>query len=79
VQRRITTRLPWDAEGIWVMNCAARCDDSKTRSEFALEPRPLRETLADTVRWLVEVGHLTPREAGRLADETGIITLGQAD
>jgi dihydroflavonol-4-reductase len=65
-QRRVRTRLPWDAEGIWVMNCAARCDDSKTRSEFALEPRPLRETLADTVRWLVEVGQLTPREAGRL-------------
>jgi dihydroflavonol-4-reductase len=66
-QRRVRTRLPWDAEGIWVMNCAARCDDSNTRSEFALEPRPLRETFADTVRWLVEVGQLTPREAGRLA------------
>jgi dihydroflavonol-4-reductase len=67
VQRRVRTRLPWDAEGIWVMNCAARCDDSKTRSQFALQPRPLRETLGDTVRWLVEVGHLTQREAGRLA------------
>ena len=67
VQRRVRTRLPWDAEGIWVMNCAARCDDSKTRNEFALERRPLRETFADTVRWLVEVGHLTRREAGRLA------------
>jgi hypothetical protein len=40
---------------------------SKTRSEFALEPRPVRETLADTVRWLVEVGQLTPRQAGRFA------------
>jgi hypothetical protein len=49
------------------MNCAARCDDSKTRNEFGLEPRPLGETLADTVRWLVDVGHLTPGEAGRLA------------
>jgi nucleoside-diphosphate-sugar epimerase len=49
------------------MNCAARCDDSKTRSEFALEPRPLEQTITDTVRWLVDVGHLTPREAGRLA------------
>jgi dihydroflavonol-4-reductase len=67
VQRRVGTRLPWDGEGIWVMNCAARCDDSKTRGEFALEPRPLRDTLADTVRWLVEVGHLKQREAGRLA------------
>jgi dihydroflavonol-4-reductase len=67
VQRRVSTRLPWDAEGIWVMNCAARCDDSKTRSELGLEPRPLRETLADTVRWLVEAGQLTRRQAGRLA------------
>jgi dihydroflavonol-4-reductase len=49
------------------MNCAARCDDSKTRSELGLEPRPLEKTLADTVRWLVEVGRLSPREAGRLA------------
>jgi RibD C-terminal domain len=29
-QRRLKTRLPWQGEGIWVMNCAARCDDSKT-------------------------------------------------
>ena len=60
-------RLPWDGEGIWVMNCAARCDDSQTRSELGLEPRPLPETFADTVRWLVEVGRLTRSEAGRLA------------
>jgi hypothetical protein len=66
VQRGVRTRLPWDGEGIWVMNCAARCDDSKTRSELALEPRPLQETFVDTVRWLVEVGRLIPREAGRL-------------
>jgi dihydroflavonol-4-reductase len=66
-QRRLQTRLPWQGEGIWVMNCAARCDDSKTRNEFGLEPRPLRETFADTIRWLVDVGYLTPGEAGRLA------------
>jgi UDP-glucose 4-epimerase len=67
VQRRLRTRLPWSAENIWIMNCDARCDDSKTRDELQLEPRPLRETFVDTVRWLVEVGHLTRREAGRLA------------
>src|SRR5262245_16384211 len=67
VQRRVRARLPWDAEGIWVMNCAARCDDSETRRELGFEPRPLRDTLADTVRWLVDVGRLSPREAGRLA------------
>jgi dihydroflavonol-4-reductase len=67
VQRRTRARLPWSAEGIWVMNCAARCDDGKTRRELAFEPRPLRETVADTIRWLVEVERLSPRQAGRLA------------
>lgn len=67
VQPRLRVRLPWSAESIWIMNCDARCDDSTTREEFQLEPRPLRETFADTVGWLVEVGHLTRREAGRLA------------
>jgi nucleoside-diphosphate-sugar epimerase len=67
VQRRLKTRLPWNAEGIWVLNCDAHCDDSKTRDQLQLEPRPLRETFVDTVRWLVETGHLTPRQAGRIA------------
>src|SRR5215472_7406077 len=67
VQRRLRTRLPWSAESIWIVNCDARCDDSKTRQELHLVPRPLRETFADTVRWLAETGHLTPRQAGRLA------------
>jgi dihydroflavonol-4-reductase len=67
VQRRLKTRLPWSAESIWVVNCDARCDDSKTRDELRLEPRPLRETFVDTIEWLVETGHLTPREAGRVA------------
>jgi dihydroflavonol-4-reductase len=67
-QRRLKTRLPWSGEGIWVNNCAARCDDSKARAELAFEPRPLRETFADTVRWLVDIQQLKPREAGRLAE-----------
>ena len=61
VQQRVRTRLPWTGEGIWVLNCAARCDDSKARTELAFKPRPLRETFADTIRWLVDAGHLSPR------------------
>ena len=64
---RLKTRLPWSSEAIWLMNCDAHCDDSKTRNELGLEPRPLRDTFADTVRWLVEVGKLSQRRAGRLA------------
>jgi dihydroflavonol-4-reductase len=67
MQRRLRTRLPWSAESIWIVNCDAHCDDSKTRDELQLEPRPLRETFADTVHWLAEAGHLTPRQAGHLA------------
>ncbi|HET6919007.1 MAG TPA: SDR family NAD(P)-dependent oxidoreductase [Jiangellaceae bacterium] len=67
VQRRMKRRLPWSSEAIWVMNCRAHCDDSTTRNELGLEPRPLRDTFADTVRWLVEAGKLSQRQAGRLA------------
>jgi nucleoside-diphosphate-sugar epimerase len=70
-QRRVKTRLPWTYEGIWVLNCAARCDDSSTRTELGVEPRPLAETFADTVRWLVSVGELTPKQAGKLARPSG--------
>jgi nucleoside-diphosphate-sugar epimerase len=65
-QRRMDGRLPWTYEGIWVLNCRARCDDSKTRTELGVDARDIRETFADTVRWLVSVGSLTPKEAGRL-------------
>jgi dihydroflavonol-4-reductase len=63
VQRRLRTQLPWTGEGIWVLNCAARCDDSKARTDLTFEARPLRDTFADTIRWLVEVGHLSPAYA----------------
>jgi hypothetical protein len=43
--------------------------DAATRNELGLGPRPLRETIGDTVRWPEQVGHLTPRQAGRLARE----------
>jgi dihydroflavonol-4-reductase len=67
VQPRLRVRLPWSGESMWTMNCDAHCDDSTTREELRLEPRPLRETFVDTVRWLVETGHLSRRQAGRLA------------
>lgn len=66
VQRRVRRRLPWTYEGIWVLNCEARCDDSRTREELGVEPRDIRETFSDTVRWLVSSGRLTPRQAGKL-------------
>src|SRR4029450_11140807 len=53
-QLRLRTRLPWSAESIWIMNCDARCDDSRTWEELQLEPRPLRETVRGASRGVVE-------------------------
>jgi len=65
MQRHLRSQLPWTGEGIWVLNCAAHCDDSKTRTALLVEPRPLRETFADTIRWLVEVGRLSAAKRPR--------------
>jgi hypothetical protein len=74
VQRRLKARLPWSSEAIWIMNCHARCDDSTTRNELGLEPRPLRDTFADTVQWLVEVGELSHvRPAGLPEPSVGLL------
>ena len=67
VQRHTEARMPWSRESVWIVNCGARCDDARARAELDFEPRPIEETFADTVRWLVAAGHVTPRQAGRLA------------
>jgi len=67
LQRRTKARMPWSREAIWILNCAARCDGSRVREDLGLEPRPIEETFADTVRWLLEAGHVTQAQAGRLA------------
>jgi nucleoside-diphosphate-sugar epimerase len=65
-QRGVKAQLPWSAEGIWVVNCSARCDASEALAELGFDPRPVRDTFADTVRWLVDTGQLTTRQAGRV-------------
>jgi nucleoside-diphosphate-sugar epimerase len=66
-QRRTSARLPWSRESIWILACAARCDDARVREDLGLRPRPIEETFADTVRWLLAAGHVSAERAGRLA------------
>lgn len=63
MQRVIPGRLPFNHEGVWITSLRAHCDDSKTVSELGVTPRDLRVTLADTVQWLADQGHL-PAPAG---------------
>jgi nucleoside-diphosphate-sugar epimerase len=43
-------------------------DDRPLLDETGLTLRPARETLADSLRWLVAAGHLDPAKAGRLIE-----------
>jgi dihydroflavonol-4-reductase len=59
VQRLVPGRLPLSHEGIWMAALQPHCDDSRTASELGIVPRDLRVTLADTVQWLADQGHLS--------------------
>jgi dihydroflavonol-4-reductase len=65
VQRLVPGRLPLSHEGIWMAALQPHCDDSKTASELGITPRDLRVTLADTVQWLADQGHLPAAGPGR--------------
>jgi len=42
-------------------------DSTRARAELGFDPRPLEDSLADTVRSMLEAGHIKPKHAGRLA------------
>jgi nucleoside-diphosphate-sugar epimerase len=67
LQRRTTARMPWSRESVWIVNQGARCRDPRAGADLGFEPRPIEETFSDTVRWLLEAGHIAPKDAGRLA------------
>ncbi|TET95829.1 MAG: SDR family NAD(P)-dependent oxidoreductase [Dehalococcoidia bacterium] len=66
-QRVLPFRLPLNFEGLYIISLEARSDDSRTREELEFAPRDPRETFADTVRSLLEQGHISPKEAGKVA------------
>jgi len=68
-QRRLPVRLPIDAEGVATVAADADADASATAAELGIAFRPLRDSIADTVRWLYAAGHISQRQAGRLAFE----------
>ncbi len=66
LQRVSPWRLPVAAETVRVVSSTALCDDHTTRKELGVKPRPLEDTVRDTLVSLVERGHLG-QEAGALA------------
>lgn len=53
--------IPINREGMEFATRWVQFDDSKVRRELGVEYRPLRETLYDTVAWLVAAEHVDPK------------------
>jgi dihydroflavonol-4-reductase len=66
VQRIVPVHIPVEFEAVYFCWCAARCDDTRTRTELGVAPRDIQVTLADSVRWLFEQDHISRRQAGQL-------------
>jgi nucleoside-diphosphate-sugar epimerase len=60
--------LPRGAEGPRLAGFANTTDSSRTTADLGVSARPFAEALRDTVRWLVEAGHVSRRQAGRALD-----------
>jgi len=57
--------LPHAVEGSRLIATDTRVDYSATVEELGVRGRSLEESMRDTVRWLVEAGHISTRAAGR--------------
>jgi len=68
LQRILPNRLPVNYQEAYGSSLGSRMDDAATRRDFNLSPRPLKETFADTITWMVQAGHLSPKLAGRLGE-----------
>jgi len=56
--------LPGATEGARILGCGNPVDSSITTARLGVQARPLLESLRDTVRWLVDSGHLVAKHAG---------------
>lgn len=62
---------PLTHEAALILTRFVPCDSSRTRAELGVRFRPVRETLTDTLKCLVEVGEIPPALAPRLAGRAG--------
>jgi nucleoside-diphosphate-sugar epimerase len=67
LQPLLPFRLPFNYQMVYITGLSSIMDDSLTRTELGIVPRPLEETFADTIHWMVKYGHLAGKLAGKLA------------
>ena len=59
--------IPVTEEGMNYATNWVVMDNSKVERELGFEFRPIEETFTDCIRWLLDAGHITEKQAGRLA------------
>jgi nucleoside-diphosphate-sugar epimerase len=73
-QRFLPWRLPLGRESTRIgTQPIVVVDDSRAEAELGFRKRPLDETVADTVRWLVQTRRVSPRQAGRLGNRPAVV------
>ena len=65
VQRHLPLDLPLTTDGLTLLVRDCLVDASRTRSELGVEPRPLDETLSDTLAWMAGGRRRPRRHAGQ--------------
>jgi nucleoside-diphosphate-sugar epimerase len=59
--------IPVTEEGMIYATNWVVMDNSKVERELGFAFRPIEDSMADCVRWLYEAGHITRRQAGKIA------------
>lgn len=67
LRRFVPLGYPLTREAAEIMTSMVPTDDGPTLAALGVEPRPVRESLEDALRWLVAAGHLPASKAPRLA------------
>jgi len=68
LKRVVSFDLPLSWEAMATATCWPGMDSRRTEQELGVSFRDPRETVSDTVRWMVEEGHLPARLGGRLSE-----------
>ncbi len=66
-KRKEPVDIPVTYEAMVYATNWVKMDDSKARAELGLEFRPVEESIASAIGWLLESGHITAEQAGKLA------------
>ncbi|GAA3071343.1 NAD-dependent epimerase [Streptosporangium carneum] len=71
-QRVWPWHIPAEYGAVYICACATRVDENA--DTHGIVPRPVAETVGDTVRWLRGQGHLSARQAGVAGEDLSPVT-----